>query len=168
MTTPNQSLILRIRLVLLFFISALIFSGVTAIPLEWEMDLLADMWDVDTSIAPEEYEGMQFWIAWVHEGVYVAANDYPFLQYGTDWLAFAHVMIAVAFIGPMRDPVKNAWVVDWGLICCVCVFPVAFIFGAIRGVPFFHQLIDCSFGFFGGLTLLPVRVWIRRLEKSAG
>ena len=29
------------------------------------------------------------------------------IAYGTDWLAFAHITIAVAFLGPLKDPVRN-------------------------------------------------------------
>jgi hypothetical protein len=32
---------------------------------------------------------------------------YPFLAYGTDWLAFVHLVIAVAFVGPFFDPVPD-------------------------------------------------------------
>jgi hypothetical protein len=32
---------------------------------------------------------------------------HPWLAYGTDWLAFAHIVIAVFFIGPFVDPVQN-------------------------------------------------------------
>jgi hypothetical protein len=36
-------LLRRIRLLTWFFIIALVFSGLTAIPLQWELDLLAKM-----------------------------------------------------------------------------------------------------------------------------
>jgi hypothetical protein len=73
---------------------------------------------------------------------------FPFLAYGTDWLAFAHLMIAVAFIGPLRDPVRNRWILEWAMICCVGVLPLAFIMGPIRG-PFGWTLVDCAFGVVG-------------------
>jgi len=41
-----------------------------------------------------------------------SGDGYPFIAYGTDWLAFAHFVIAIAFIGPWRDPVRNVWVVE--------------------------------------------------------
>jgi hypothetical protein len=37
--------------------------------------------------------------------------------------------------------------------------------GAVRGIPFYWRLIDCSFGVGGALLLLPCRVWIRELER---
>lgn len=85
---------------------------------------------------------------------------YPFLAYGTDWLAFAHLAIAAAFIGPYRDPVRNKWFIDWGLICCAGVIPLALIAGPLRGIPLYWRYIDCSFGVFccGALLILKRRV----------
>jgi hypothetical protein len=87
------------------------------------------------------------------------------MAYGTDWLAFAHLVIAVAFIGPLRDPVRNIWVIEFGLIACVAVFPLAFIAGSVRGIPFYWQLIDCSFGVGGGALLWICYGKVRSLEK---
>jgi hypothetical protein len=33
-------------------------------------------------------------------------------------IAFAHLAIAIAFIGPYIDPVRNKWVITFGLIAC--------------------------------------------------
>jgi small neutral amino acid transporter SnatA (MarC family) len=90
---------------------------------------------------------------------------YPFISYGSDWLGFAHLMIAVVFLGPLQDPVRNRWVIEFGIICCIAIFPFAFIAGAIRGIPFFWRLIDCSFGIAGGLILLSCYKKIDQLEK---
>ena len=59
----------------------------------------------------------------------------PFLGYGTDWLAFGHFVIAIVFIGPLRDPVKTVWVVEFGMIACVLVVPFALVMGGVRGIP---------------------------------
>ena len=76
------------------------------------------------------------WIVRVRQGLDTADADYPFLLYGTDWLAFAHLVIAVAFYGPYRDPVRNIWVVEFGMIACAGIVPLALICGPIRGIPF--------------------------------
>jgi len=78
------------------------------------------------------------WIEKVYAGVSDTNQRYPFLSYGTDWLAFAHLIIAILFIGPLIDPVKNSWIISWGIICCLLVFPLALIAGPIREIPFFH------------------------------
>ena len=89
---------------------------------------------------------------------------YPFLAYGTDWLAFAHLVIAVAFWGPLRDPVRNVWVVKFGMIACAGVVPLALIAGAARGIPWWWQAIDISFGLVGIVPLLFAWAGIRRLD----
>ena len=87
------------------------------------------------------------------------------LAYGYDWLAFAHIVIAMAFIGPLKDPVKNSWIIDWAILACLAVIPLAFIAGPIRQIPMFHILIDCSFGVFGLLPLIICRRMIKKLEN---
>jgi hypothetical protein len=102
----------------------------------------------------------------VYAAVKTTNEKYPYLSYGTDWLAFAHLVIAVVFIGPLKDPVKNIWVIEFGMIACLMVFPLAFIAGPIRGIPFYWQLIDCSFGVFGFILLYSCYKNIKQLETD--
>ena len=95
------------------------------------------------------------------QGLEASGRDYPFLAYGTDWLAFAHLVIAIAFLGPIKDPVKNIWVVEFGMIACVLVIPLAIVCGQIRGIPWWWRLIDCTFGVFGLVPLALARQMIR-------
>ncbi len=146
----------RVRAWLIFFIAALAASGVTAIPLVWEVTLLREFLGsqpVIVSLWPD----LTGWISLVGAALVEMDEKYPFLFYGTDWLAFAHIAIAIAFIGPLRDPVRNVWVIESGMIACVLVIPVALIFGALRGIPFYWRLIDCSFGVVGIIPLWLVR-----------
>jgi hypothetical protein len=93
-------------------------------------------------------------------------SKYPFIAYGFDWLAFGHLVIAVAFIGVWRDPVRNVWVVEFGKIACVMVIPWAIIFGGLRGIPVYWRLIDCSFGVFGIVPLWCCGRLIERLSVA--
>jgi hypothetical protein len=63
-------------------------------------------------------------------------------------------MLAILFIGPLRDPVKNSWVIEFGMIACLLIIPLAFIAGYIRHIPIFWRIIDCSFGVFGIIPLM--------------
>ena len=153
----------QIRLFLWLFIAGLVLSGLTAFPLEWEVRLL-DAWVGAVNPPLPGWSSLVAWVGRVHQGVSETYIRYPFIAYGTDWLAFAHVVIAVAFIGPLRHPVRNRWVIEWGLIACALVLPLALICGPLRGIPLFWRAIDCSFGVIGAIPLWLCRRWILRLE----
>jgi len=143
----------RIRYLLLLFIFGLVLSGITAFPIESELCLFSKI------SLPLHFQN---WIDKVYKAVVVSNRDYPFLSYGTDWLAFAHLVIAVAFIGPLKDPVKNVWIIKFGMIACFMVFPLALIAGQIRQIPFYWRLIDCSFGV---IALIPLYICYRDILK---
>jgi hypothetical protein len=103
---------------------------------------------------PEHYSGLAFWLATVNRGLHETYAAYPWVAYGTDWLAFAHIAIAVYFIGPLINPLRNEWVLYAGLIGCALVLPLALICGPLRGIPLYWRLIDCSFGLFGAVPRL--------------
>jgi hypothetical protein len=157
-----MSAITRIRVWLAVFVVGLVVSGLTAFPLVTETRLLSGV--LHAVPAPD---ALVVWIDRVHAGLAATGRDYPFIAYGTDWLAFAHLVIAAAFWGPWRDPVRNVWVIEWGMICCVAIIPLALIAGPIRGLPWGWLLLDMSFGVFGIVPLLVIRRLIRRLTPSA-
>ncbi len=157
-------LIRRIRILLSIFIGGLVFSGITAFALQTELEILASWLGAAPQSMPESFSSFTFWIVKVRNGVLDTNAKYPFIAYGTDWLAFAHLVLAILFIGPLINPVKNVWVVTFGLICCVLVPPFAFIFGSIRGIPVYWQLIDSSFGVFGFIPLWFCKKWTLQLN----
>jgi hypothetical protein len=139
----------RIRIWLGVFIIGLIVSGLTAFPLLTELEYAARVLGLSVTDAPENYTGLRHWILVVREGLRDTYAKYPFMAYGTDWLAFAHIVIAIFFIGPLVRPESNRWVIAAGMIACGLVVVLALICGPIRGIPVFWRLIDCSFGVFG-------------------
>jgi hypothetical protein len=163
MQTPDH--LRRIRCWLAIFIVDLVLSGVTAFPLQTELGWLVSRLHSSASQATAQSTGLLPWIERVNDALRNTNAIYPFLAYGTDWLAFAHLAIAVAFIGPYIDPVRNKWVITFGLIACAGVIPLALIAGQIRGIPLPWRLIDCSFGVFGALPLLICRRSIHALER---
>ena len=146
--------VLRFRVVLSVFILGLVLSGVTAFPLRWELKTLASWMGVHSEADLGTLTGLRYWIGHVHFGLERSYDAYPFLAYGTDWLAFAHLAIAVFFIGPLREPTRHDWILISGIIACAGVLPLALICGPLRGIPFYWQLIDCSFGVLGVIPLL--------------
>lgn len=152
--TVRKRALTRCRAALLVFIAGLVLSGLTAFPLLTELNLLSSWLGIDAAASPDAYAGLRFWIATVRQGLERSYAAHPWLAYGTDWLAFAHLAIAVFFIGPLIDPARNRWVLISGIIACAAVVPAALIAGALRGIPFYWRLIDCSFGVFGAIPLI--------------
>jgi hypothetical protein len=150
----------RLKALTWLFIIGLLISGATAIPLTTEVGMLVRMLGAD--------HGSTGWLGWlvqIRDALRTTEMQYPFLFYGTDWLAFGHFIIALAFVGVLRDPVRNRWLFDFGLIACVLVIPYALVFGGLRGIPVWWRLIDCSFGVFGFLPLWFCRKWAQELEN---
>jgi hypothetical protein len=162
---PNKapSLLRSIRLYLAIVILGLLLSGITAFPLQHELALLVRL--STTLNLPLHTPALAAWLLRVHAALADTNTRYPFLAYGTDWLAFAHLVIAVAFIGPWVDPIRNKWLITWALIACAGVLPLALIAGPLRGIPLYWRLIDCSFGLVCCLPLLILRRRIQQLER---
>ncbi|MBL7733655.1 MAG: hypothetical protein JNM88_20965, partial [Chitinophagaceae bacterium] len=74
---------------------------------------------------------------------------------------FAHFVLALLFIGPLRDPVRNKWVIEFGLIACALIIPFALVAGHFRDIPFWWQLVDCSFGVIG---FIPLTICLREIN----
>ncbi len=164
MTSDIKILRRKTRVWLLLFMIGLLLSGITAFPLKAEVNILQKFTGPGTLIE-SRLPALSQWISTVQIGITHADKEYPFLFYGTDWLAFGHIVIALAFLGPLIDPVRNIWVITSGMISCVLVIPLALICGPIRGIPFFWQLIDCSFGVFGIIPLYFARRYTKRMIK---
>lgn len=145
-----------IRRIIVIFIVLLVLSGLTAFPLVSEINYL---------MAHKDFFSVFFqsWIIHLYSSIHATPGV---MLYGTDWLAFAHLIIALFFIGVYIDPVKNKFNVLVGMSACIAVLPLAFIMGPQRGIPFFHQLIDCSFGVFGFIPLYLIYKTINRLEHG--
>ncbi len=168
MATNPESLddiVRRCRWAIGVFIVGLVLSGVTAFPLAAEMELLARLVSPGGTLHPLSPSGLQEWILHVRDGLAETYRRFPWVGYGTDWLAFGHIVIALFFIEPWRDPVRNAWVLRVGVVACLLVVPLALIAGPVRGIPFYWQLIDCSFGVVG---VLPLLYALRLLRRHSG
>lgn len=153
-----QKQIRKIRILIVLFIIGLALSGVTAFPIETQLEIAV----AHQNLLPDY---LRAWVVEVYGAVKTTNANYPFISYGTDWLAFAHLVIAVVFIGPLMDPIRNIWVIQFGMIACVMVFPLAVIAGPIREIPFYWQVLDCSFGVFGFILLYWCYRCIKKLEK---
>jgi len=149
----------QIRQWIMFFMIALVLSGLTAMPLETELSFLTRCFSSQTLIGA--------WIERVFLALVNTNAQYPFLAYGYDWLAFAHFVLAILFTGPLKDPVRNKWVIEFGMIACLLIIPFAFIAGHFRNVPVGWRMIDCAFGLAGLIPLSICLSKINQVEKTA-
>lgn len=163
----NASTLRRMRIALTIFIAGLVLSGLTAFPLLKELELVVQFRGISDPGGAVDLAGFDRWILAVRDGLRETYGRYPWIAYGTDWLAFGHLVIAVFFVGPFIDPVRNLWVLKAGAIACVGVIPLALICGAIREIPFGWRLIDCSFGVVGVLPLWYCLLLVRKMGPVA-
>lgn len=148
----------QVRAWIIFFMIALFLSGLTAMPLEAELSFLSRCFSSQTLIGA--------WIEKVYLAIVNMNSHYPFLAYGYDWLAFAHFVLAILFIGPLKNPVRNKWVIEFAMIACLLIIPFAFIAGHFRGIPVGWRLIDCAFGVVGLIPLSICLLKINAMEKK--
>ena len=158
-----DNLLRRFRLTLSLLIAGLVVSGLAYFALLRETTLvlhsrlLQGTGLLETPFGP--------WLNEVHRVLAQQASQAPVLFYATDWLGFAHLVMALALVGPLRHPVRNRWVIDFGLSACLGVPLMALFAGSIRGVPMYWQLVDCTFGLAGAATLLLCRHYLGLMER---
>lgn len=155
----------KIRLYLSFFIAALILIGISTFPLESGITFLNHCCGNESALS-SYLPALSAWIGEVNTGIIETNRKYPFMAYGTDWLGFAHIVIGILFIGPFREPVKNIWVIEFGMIACILVIPFALVFGHFREIPLFSRMIDCSFGLIGLIPLYQVWKLTKNLDSK--
>lgn len=166
-----SALLFRYRAAMLLFIGGLVISGVTAFPLLWELRMLANLLGVGEASGPEGHTGLSFWILTVRNGLVDTDVRYPWIAYGTDWLAFGHLIIAMFFVGPLLHPLSGKATIYTGIVACIAVIPLALICGPIRGpirgIPLSWRLVDCSFGVLGVIPLVYCLRLIGNMEVTA-
>lgn len=150
-----------IRRWLVFFMVAMVLSGISAVPVVSGSEWLSRSFPPGTA--------MGNWMDEITVGLAYADRHYPFLFYGYDWLAFAHILFAILFIGAWRDPVRNRWVLEFGMIACILIIPVALVAGHFRGIPVWWRFLDCSFGIIGlvPLSICNSHSWKMEHENNA-
>ncbi|WP_406195799.1 hypothetical protein OH807_08275 [Kitasatospora sp. NBC_01560] len=167
MDTDSGAVLRRVRRWLWAFVVCLVLSGLTAFPLEAETRWAAEFATGPAAPLTDHLPALTDWLERARDGVAATNARYPFLAYGTDWLAFAHLVIAAAFWGPIKEPVRNIWVIRWAVLACAGVIPLALICGPLRGIPLGWRFIDMSFGIVGVVPLLIVLRALRPLERAA-
>lgn len=164
--TDEARLLRRLRRWTAFIIAGLVLSGLTAIPIRTQFDLGARLFSTDFTAGGRMPGFIAQWLSHAYRGVVATDEAAPFVWYGTDWLAFGHVVIAIAFVGAWRDPVRNRWLYQFAFIAGALVVPWALAFGALRGIPIWWRAIDSLFGLGAMLPAWACLRWVGQLERS--
>jgi len=141
----------------------LLVSGITVWPAVPELRIAVEI--VWGGGAPTD--GLHGFVMHAIEGLEFVQAHYPFMLYAHDWLAFAHIMLAILFAGAIRDPVRNVWIVQCGLIMCALVPVLAGICIPLRGMPLVWFWIDFAFAPAAALPLWIALRDIKRTEADA-
>ncbi|MFE7563668.1 hypothetical protein [Kitasatospora sp. NPDC057500] len=166
-TDGERAALRRVRRRLWTFAVCLALSGLTAFPLESETRWLAELAAGPGAPVTDRFPALLEWIERTRDGLAETNARYPFLAYGTDWLAFAHLVIAAAFWGPIKDPVRNVRAIRWAVLACAGIIPLALVCGPLRGIPLYWRFVDMSFGVVGAVPLLIVLRALRPLVGRA-
>jgi hypothetical protein len=156
----------RIRAWTVFFICGLFISGATALPIRAEVALGATLLGEDFSAGGTMPTQVAAWLRVVQHAVDTTASQAPLLFYGTDWLAFGHFAIGLAFFGAVCDPVRNRWLYQFGMMACAAVPIWALVFGHLRGIPVWWRMIDAAFGVVGFVPMWLCNRWVSKLEGA--
>jgi hypothetical protein len=156
----------RIRAWTIFFMCGLFISGVTALPIRTEVALGAMLLGKDFAAGGAMPSQVAAWLRTVRDAVETTARDAPLMFYGTDWLAFGHLVVGLAFVGALRDPVRNRWLYQFGMLACALVPIWALVFGHIRGIPVWWRMIDAAFGVVGFIPMWLCNRWTGTLEAA--
>jgi hypothetical protein len=147
-----QRTLTHTRLWLILFSTALVLAGTTAIFPREGLRLLSPLF-LPGSFLESVWPSMAQWLTLVQQAIEETYDQYPFLAYGYDWLAFGHYIISIPFIMAIWDTRQIPWVINYGIFACIAVLPFAIVFGAIREIPLFWRGVDTLFGI-GGLIVL--------------
>ena len=149
----------KIKTAIIITIIGLLLNGISAVPLRTELNILLS----NPQVLPKF---LSDWWTYVAHGLNETTAHYAFMRYGFDWLAFAHLLIAIAFIGPLKDPIKNEWVIQWGMIASGLSVLMAFGWERVRSIPVWWSLIDALIAIAAFLVLWFCNKWIKQLKKS--
>ncbi len=142
----------------------LLAAGVTVWPAVWELKTAVRL--VWGDAAPTG--AVHRFLLEVILAIESVKAEHPFLLYAGDWLAFAHIVLAILFAGAVRDPVRNVWIVQCGLIMCLGVPILAGVCIPLRGLPWQWFLVDSAFAPAAALPLWIALGDIKRAASAAG
>lgn len=149
----------RAKLMIGIVVFGLLVSAITIWPAIFELKLAVRMIWGDA----EPTSVLHGFVVQAIHGLEAMEANYPFMMYAHDWLAFAHIVLAILFAGAIRDPIRNIWIVQCGLIMCALIPVLAAICIPMRGIPWIWFCFD--FAFAPGAAL-PLWIALRDINRA--
>ena len=149
----------RAKVMLGIVVFGLLVSGITVWPAVPELKMAVQL--VWGDAAPSGT--LHGFVLQAIVGLEVMQKDYPFMLYAHDWLAFAHIVLAILFAGAIRDPIRNVWIVQCGLIMCALIPVLAGICIPLRGIPWIWFCFDFAFA---PAAALPLWIALRDIRRA--
>jgi len=149
----------RTKLMLAIVVFGLIVSAVTIWPAIPELKMAVSIAWGDA----EPTGTLHKFVLQAIDGLEAMEADYPFMLYAHDWLAFALIMLAILFAGAIKDPVRNIWIVQCGLIMCALVPIIPVICIPIRNLPWIWFWMDFAFA---PAAALPLWIALRDIKRA--
>jgi len=162
--TNFRKLKFRTRFWLIIFVLGLAFGSQMFFFVTPQITWLNQMLGPGTA-TEQRFSEMSAWIHHLYQGITDTYTQYPFMAYCMDWLAFAQLAFMVLFVGAVVNPQQNIWLIKGGMIICWLHILTALGCGTLRGIPFFWQLLDGSFGILGFIVLYAAYKNLKRLVK---
>jgi chromate transport protein ChrA len=153
----------RLRVLLTLFIVLLLLAALTAWFLIPALSIFQRLVGEGTFIG-SSFPSVAHWVTLIQKALVETKEKYPFMFYGTDWVGFAHLVMIIACIGPLRNPIKNIWVLQFSMIGCILMIPMTLITGIARGLPWFWHLFDCVIAATGAILFLMCWRYARQME----
>ncbi len=158
----SAGLLTRIRLCLALLMAGLLFSSLPGFfPLngtKWILGLLARTSHFGDGTP------LFTWFLGTRQALMATSLTARFLFYATNRDGLSRILFALLFLGPYRDPVRNRWVINFGLLSCAALVLFAFVAGEIQGMPFLWRCADAAFALLCALPLLLCKHYIHLFE----
>lgn len=158
------SLLSRIRLVLAIAIVCLILGSLATLAAPHTISVVLSILSRMEIATPDTSHSFR-WLQHIQLQLGRDSDLHPMLHFCADLFAFVQLVFALALIGPLRNPIRNQWVIQFGILACCGLIPVALILGPWHGLPMAWRLVSCGAALCGIVTLMLCRHYITLYEN---
>ena len=157
------NLLIRIRMVLTLAISCLILGSLATFAAPHSIAVVLAVFRRFDLATPATSHALM-WLRHIQLQLGRDSHRHPMLHYGADLFAFVELAFALVLISPLRNPVRNQWVIQSGILACCCLIPFALILGPWHGLPMAWRIVSCVVALCGIAPLMLCRHYITLYE----